>query len=130
MSNYDEESDEFAKNIIRKLSVYERIGQQVILGKESLIDYDRRRQKCREAVTALKKQRGNQNGKTFLCLGTTAFLQLPTKQAIELVTDDIKLINEELEKARVQLHNDVNELKKMEGEKDLTELGFTLRPIY
>lgn len=42
--------------LVDRLSEYEQLGQSVIMGKRALVELDERRQKCREAVRALRNK--------------------------------------------------------------------------
>ena len=70
-----------------------------------------------------------QDEKSWLCLGSTTFIRVPTKKTTEFLEEDIKTIDATMESARTELKRRVDELRKMEGSKDLAELGFNLRPI-
>ncbi|VDM50652.1 unnamed protein product [Toxocara canis] len=131
-----EHSEVSSSKLVTRLSEYEQLGQSVIMGKRALIELDERRQKCREAARVLRNKakiqasRFMRNGdKSWVCLGNTTFIKLPTQQTIGLIEEDIKVINATIDSTRDELKKRVDELKEMEGSKDLETLGFKLRPI-
>ncbi|KHN74947.1 p53 and DNA damage-regulated protein 1 [Toxocara canis] len=131
-----EHSEVSSSKLVTRLSEYEQLGQSVIMGKRALIELDERRQKCREAARVLRNKakiqasRFMRNGdKSWVCLGNTTFIKLPTQQTIGLIEEDIKVINATIDSTRDELKKRVDELKEMEGSKDLETLGFKLRLI-
>uniref|UniRef100_A0A0N5AAQ6 P53 and DNA damage-regulated protein 1 n=1 Tax=Syphacia muris TaxID=451379 RepID=A0A0N5AAQ6_9BILA len=126
-SSYEETT-----NLVEKLSTYEQLGQDVITGKRILVELDERRQKCREAARNLCTKTASMvrtTSSSWVCLGDTTFLKVPTKQAINILEEDMKTIDETYELTRGFLKENVDKLRKMEGSKDLAELGFTLRSV-
>ncbi|VDK25910.1 unnamed protein product [Anisakis simplex] len=115
--------------VVDRLRDYEELGQSVIMGKQAIVELDERRQKCREAARHLRNKAKTQGEQSWVCLGKTTFIKLPTNQSLSLIEEDIQVINSTIDSARDELKKRVDELKEMEGSKDLQSLGFKLRPI-
>uniref|UniRef100_A0A915A952 P53 and DNA damage-regulated protein 1 n=1 Tax=Parascaris univalens TaxID=6257 RepID=A0A915A952_PARUN len=115
--------------LIDRLSEYEQLGQSVIMGKRAVVELDERRQKSREAVRALRNKAKIQGDSTWVCLSNATFIKFPTQQSISFIEEDIKTINSTIDSTRDELKKRVDELKEMEGSKDLEALGFRLKPI-
>ena len=64
----------------------EQKAEELLTDRYSLIELDKKRQKAREAVRAVKQQQ--EQGKQWLCLGTT-FFKFPQDSAIEILEKDI-----------------------------------------
>ncbi|VDD92747.1 unnamed protein product [Enterobius vermicularis] len=116
-------------NLVEKLSRYEQLGQEVIVGKRALVELDERRQKCREATRQIQKQR-DLGDSCWLCLGESSFIKVPTEKALSFLKEDVKTIEETVNFTREELKKKVDEVRRIEGSKNLSELGFLLRPVY
>ena len=104
-----------------------------------ILEYDKRRQSNREAITALKKVVPSQ--KTQAQIGKripvereswyfngNCFIQLPTSTVIEMLEADQIHVEAEIDKTNAALKKNVEQLLLMEGlSEDFT--GFTLNPI-
>lgn len=56
-------------------------------------------------------------------------MKLPTEQSIKFIEDDMKIIDETVDSTREELKRRVNELRVMESQKDLEQLGFHLKSV-
>uniref|UniRef100_A0A0K0E0A4 Uncharacterized protein n=1 Tax=Strongyloides stercoralis TaxID=6248 RepID=A0A0K0E0A4_STRER len=117
----------FGREIIDKLSTLQYLGNEVIGARYEIIELDKVRQKTREAVRKLKEGKGQK--KTSIVVNDKVMLKLPTKFVIKQLEKENKNSESEIEKARELLKDKVDELKKYEGDKDLDELGFRLKPV-
>lgn len=66
---------------------------------------------------------------SWVCFGNTLFVKLPTEQSIKFIEDDMKIIDETVDSTREELKRRVNELRVMESQKDLEQLGFHLKSV-
>ncbi|VDN02310.1 unnamed protein product [Thelazia callipaeda] len=120
------------KELINKMTEWESLGQGIIMGQKIIVELDKRRQKCREALRKLRqesKDRTKRRSKSWLCFGDTTFVKVASDKATQMIEDDIKIIETTLEGTREEIRRRVDELKKMENSKSLDQLGFNLLPI-
>jgi hypothetical protein len=105
------------------------------------VEYDKKRQGNREALTALKKvapptsrlptvssaKRPPIERDSWLLIGN-CFIQLPTNQIIDIISTEQEHIKEELEKTNAELKKNVEQLLLLEGLQD-DFAGFNLKPM-
>lgn len=71
-----------------------------------------------------------QGDSCWLCLGESSFIKVPTEKALSFLKEDVKTIEETVNFTREELKKKVDEVRRIEGSKNLSELGFLLRPVY
>lgn len=124
-------SEPNALDLTAKMKQLEFLGHEVLAAKKRLVDLDRDRQSYREAWRAVKKQRTMLEGqtKTYMFVSPRVFVQQSTEAAENLIKEDLDETEKDIEETREELKKHVDELRKFEGKKDLTELGFNLKPV-
>ncbi|KAL3877922.1 hypothetical protein ACJMK2_035563 [Sinanodonta woodiana] len=73
---------QFTQKLVNELTSLEEVAEEILADKQEMIDLDKRRQKTREAVRALQKDKQTQ--KSWVCFGNT-FLKLSTQQTKKLL---------------------------------------------
>ncbi|KAK3586685.1 hypothetical protein CHS0354_039154 [Potamilus streckersoni] len=115
---------QFTQKLVNELTSLEEVAEEILADKQEMIDLDKRRQKTREAVRALQKDKKIQ--KTWVCFGNT-FLKLSTQQTKKLLEKDMRQIDDEIDEIRHNLKPKVNKLRDLEHQDDIK--GFNLRPL-
>lgn len=57
--------DDKTEKLLNDMTEWENLGQSVIMGKKTMIELDKRRQKCREALRQLRKEARNNANKVI-----------------------------------------------------------------
>uniref|UniRef100_A0A914Z0U7 P53 and DNA damage-regulated protein 1 n=1 Tax=Panagrolaimus superbus TaxID=310955 RepID=A0A914Z0U7_9BILA len=124
-------SEPSAMDLTAKMKQLEFLGHEVLSAKKRLIDLGSQKNWYREAWRAVQKQNEAPNGqkKTYIFISPRVFVQERTEKAVTLMKEDLDETEKEIEEMREELKKNVDELRKFEGKKDLTELGFNLKPV-
>uniref|UniRef100_A0AC34GXV9 P53 and DNA damage-regulated protein 1 n=1 Tax=Panagrolaimus sp. ES5 TaxID=591445 RepID=A0AC34GXV9_9BILA len=121
-----------AMDLTAKMKQLEFLGHEVLSAKKRLIDLGSQKNWYREAWRAVQKQNNDTpdgQKKTYIFISPRVFVQETTEKAVTLMKEDLDETEKEIEEMRVELKKNVDELRKFEGKKDLTELGFNLKPV-
>ncbi|XP_005109237.1 p53 and DNA damage-regulated protein 1 [Aplysia californica] len=113
-----------ASDLLKYLTEIEMVAEDVLSSRREIIDLDRQRNKTREAVRALQKDK--HRDKTWLCAGNM-FLKVEKSKAISTLTKDYDELDAEINKVRSGLRPKVNKLRDLEKKEDLK--GFDLDPL-
>uniref|UniRef100_A0A2C9KBH8 Uncharacterized protein n=2 Tax=Biomphalaria glabrata TaxID=6526 RepID=A0A2C9KBH8_BIOGL len=120
----DTDSSAFGSQLLDYVIELEGVAEEILADRREIIDLDRQRNKTREAVRALQKNKSNT--KTWLCAGNM-FIKVETKKAINMLNKDFDVIENEISKLRSTLKPKVNKLRDLEKKDDLK--GFNLSPL-
>ncbi|KAI9473923.1 MAG: hypothetical protein EXX96DRAFT_621551 [Benjaminiella poitrasii] len=112
-----------ADQIEKTLAEKEHLAEEILINKQAVIDYDRKRNSNREALTQLKKI---DDKKTWTFFGDM-FVKLPTEDAKSLIERDQKLLDEKIDTARGIMKQNTIAIQEMEGKNDVH--GFNLKGI-
>ena len=112
---------------LQALAEREALGEDVLTDKRTLVDYDRRRQGNREAITKLRKG-SEDSGRVWMRLGDI-FVKLPKETVSAVITSEQENIEAEMEKTRKQMKEKVSKLEAMEGLGTTRIAGFDLKPV-
>ncbi|CAH1793670.1 unnamed protein product [Owenia fusiformis] len=107
-----------------ELGESEMAAEDVLTDRQTIVDLDRKRNKTREALRSLQKDKETE--KTWLCMGNM-FLKLPKPKAKEMLQKDFDQLDEEINKLRKNLKIKVDKLRDIEQEDSLK--GFHLQPL-
>uniref|UniRef100_A0A914V4V6 P53 and DNA damage-regulated protein 1 n=1 Tax=Plectus sambesii TaxID=2011161 RepID=A0A914V4V6_9BILA len=114
-----------SQKVIDYFAELERLGSEVLAGKNELVLLDKRKQKTREALRAIGASGAN---KSWMCIGKT-FIKLPSTTVRTMLESDVNDINVAIEDTRQAVKNRVDALKHYEGLPDLTDTGFRLNAL-
>ncbi|XP_055546024.1 uncharacterized protein LOC129730597 [Wyeomyia smithii] len=104
----------------------ERIGDQILVRKQELIDLDKRRQETREATRTIRKNFPREDAKVWITVGSM-LMKLSRSKALELLKKDADQI--ELEIKRIRTEQKVLVSKQRDLEHDSPLRGFDLKPL-
>ncbi|KAL4239674.1 p53 and DNA damage-regulated protein 1 [Mactra antiquata] len=119
-----ESQDGDTSKMLEILCKMEEAAEDILSDKQQLIDLDRKRQKTREAVRVVSKDK--ENNKQWVCFGNM-FIKFPTSNTKAMLDKDYDKIDQEMNGIRHQLKNKVNKLRDLEMKDDLK--GFNLNPL-
>lgn len=111
-------------HLIEHLLEIEAAAEDILADKQQIIDLDRKRQKTREAVRTLSKDKTSK--KQWVCVGNM-FLQLPSSKTKVSLDKDFNELDTEIGLLRKNLKNKVNHLFDLEMKDELK--GFHLNPL-
>lgn len=106
------------------LTQVEEVAEDILSDKQQLIDLDRRRQKTREAIRVIQKDKTTE--KTWVCFGNQ-FIKLPKQKTKKLLEKDFDELDNQISDVRKQLKPKVSKLRDMEKREDIK--GFNLNPL-
>ncbi|XP_031569390.1 p53 and DNA damage-regulated protein 1-like [Actinia tenebrosa] len=102
----------FTSHSLDKFAEIEELASEILSDREQIVELDRKRNSNREALRALKKK--SQGEKSWVCFGNT-FMKLSDSKTKEMLEQDQKNVNEELENLRKELKPKVAKLHELEG---------------
>ncbi|KAI9247481.1 p53 and DNA damage-regulated protein 1-like protein [Phascolomyces articulosus] len=112
-----------ANEIEKVLANRERLADEILINKQAVIDYDRRRNGNREGLNQLNKGKIKNDKKVWMMAGGDLFIRLPTKEAKDYIEKDQNQLTEKIDTARTIMKQNV---KKLEG---YDMKGFDLKSI-
>eukprot|EP01117_Protostelium_nocturnum_P010781 TRINITY_DN3883_c0_g1_i2.p1 TRINITY_DN3883_c0_g1~~TRINITY_DN3883_c0_g1_i2.p1 ORF type:complete len:133 (-),score=32.70 TRINITY_DN3883_c0_g1_i2:111-509(-) len=112
---------------LKRMNDAEILAEEILIDKQQIIDFDRRRNTNREAyrqlMDAKKKPVQFQDKKMWLCM-KDMFILLPSSKAAEFIEKDQKNIDEEINSVRDQLKVKMSKLSDIEGTADKSKPYF------
>ncbi|CAO0801999.1 unnamed protein product [Mucor circinelloides] len=116
-------SNNIANQIEQTLAAKEHLAEEILINKQAVIDFDRKRNSNREALSNLKK---TTDKKTWTFFGDM-FIKLPTDKTKVLIEKDQKLLDEKVDAARDIMKQNAIAIQQMEGKNDVH--GFSLKGL-
>ncbi|KAJ8307483.1 hypothetical protein KUTeg_015567 [Tegillarca granosa] len=113
-----------SEKVLKYLIEAEEIAEDILTDKQQLVDLDRKRQKTREAIRTLQKDKSS--NKLWVCFGNM-FLKLPKSQTKKLLEKDFDELDNEILDIRKNLIPKVGKLRDIDGQEDIK--GFNLNPL-
>ncbi|KAL3183439.1 hypothetical protein MRX96_033558 [Rhipicephalus microplus] len=107
------------------LADIELTAETILADKEQVVELDRRRQKNREALRALKQLEEDIH-RPWVCIGNM-FMKIPRHRTKELLEQEQEKLENEIGSLRKKLKNNVQSLREMEGRSEVQ--GFSLEPL-
>ncbi|XP_065065141.1 p53 and DNA damage-regulated protein 1-like [Rhopilema esculentum] len=117
---------EKTSKVLDRMSKIEALGEEVLTDKQQLVDLDRKKNKNREAINALKKTRNSNESKSWLCIGNT-FFRFEDDLIANTLKEDQKELEKEIQSIRNGITGKVSDLHQLEGQKDVK--GFSLASL-
>ncbi|XP_023218638.1 p53 and DNA damage-regulated protein 1 [Centruroides vittatus] len=113
---------------LKYLGEVEEMAEEILADKEQVVNLDCRRNKNREALSALKKEMKNNSTekKCWICFGNM-FVKLPKPKVKEILEKEQTHLKEEIGNLSNNLKQKVAKLNDMEGKPPL--IGFNLQPL-
>ncbi|KAI1295672.1 p53 and DNA damage-regulated protein 1 [Halotydeus destructor] len=99
--------------VLRLVQQSEQLGSEVVSKRREIIEFDRRRNKNREALRALTRVDKNDN-KLWMCSGNM-FIKSDAASATAMITKDQSEITSIIDKLRDDIKGTVGKLETMEG---------------
>lgn len=117
-----------ADSVMRYMCEVEGMAEDILTDKEQIVNLDRRRNKNREALRAIKTElKENKNdSKSWVCFGNM-FIRMDKATVEKLLSKDQETIDEEVNNLRNGLKTKVGKLREAEGKPDMR--GFQLEPL-
>ncbi|KAF9551619.1 p53 and DNA damage-regulated protein 1 [Mortierella hygrophila] len=109
----------------KDLQKRELIAEDILTNKELMVDYDRRRNSNREALSKLKKEL-SQEKKVWVNLGDM-FIKLPKENVQTMIKKDQTTLDEEILDIRETMKQKVVELEQLEGGDGSKSRAFQLK---
>ncbi|KAL1425599.1 hypothetical protein MTO96_019028 [Rhipicephalus appendiculatus] len=107
------------------LADIESTAETILADKEQVVELDRRRQKNREALRALKQLEEDVH-RPWVCIGNM-FMKIPRHRTKELLEQEQEKLEDEIGSLRKKLKKNVQSLREMEGRSEVQ--GFSLEPL-
>lgn len=102
----------------------EEVAEDILSDKQQLTDLDRRRNKTREAIRVVQKDKSLV--KTWVCFGNQ-FIKLPKQNTKKLLDKDFDELDNQISDIRKKLKPKVSKLRDLEKKDDIK--GFNLNPL-
>ncbi|GFO38085.1 P53 and DNA damage-regulated protein 1-like [Plakobranchus ocellatus] len=109
-----------AGKVLSHLAEIEVVAEEILSSRREIIDLDKQRNKTREAIRALQKEK--KDGKMWLCAGNM-FLKVENAKAVKILSKDFEILDEEVSSARARLKPKVTKLRDLEKKDDLKGFG-------
>ncbi|MBN3311425.1 PDRG1 protein, partial [Atractosteus spatula] len=113
------------QRILQYLTEVEEAAEDVLADKQQIVDLDIKRNRNREALAALHRDR-EQADKVKVCFGNM-FIKLPRARTQEMIQKDQEQLEKEITELRKRLKARVNRLNELQGKPELT--GYNLSPL-
>ncbi|XP_045213456.1 p53 and DNA damage-regulated protein 1-like [Mercenaria mercenaria] len=110
--------------LTQHLGEMEVVAEDILTDRQQIIDLDRKRQKTREAVRVLSKDKKSQ--KQWVCFGDM-FIKFPSDKTRRMLQQDFDQLDSEIGDLRRNLKPKVNKLRDLEMKEDIK--GFDLNPL-
>ncbi|XP_060579007.1 p53 and DNA damage-regulated protein 1-like [Ruditapes philippinarum] len=110
--------------LTQHLREMELVAEDILTDRQQIIDLDRKRQKTREAVRVLSKDKKTK--KQWVCFGDM-FIKFPSDKTKKMLEQDFDKLDTEIGDLRRNLKPKVNKLRDLEMKEDIK--GFDLNPL-
>ncbi|KAL0091241.1 hypothetical protein F4703DRAFT_1837998 [Phycomyces blakesleeanus] len=109
------------------LAEREHLAEEILINKQLLIDYDRKRNSNREGLNQWKKTGGLVNEKKAWIQFGDMFVRLPSETAKTMIEKDQESLNKTMDETRDNMRTATIKLQEMEGSKKMA--GFDLKSL-
>ncbi|KAI8148432.1 hypothetical protein BJV82DRAFT_592140 [Fennellomyces sp. T-0311] len=99
-----------ANEIEKVLAGRERLADEILINKQAVIDYDRRRNANREGLGQLTRGKHKNEKKSWMMIGDM-FVRMPAKDAKDYIEKDQKLLTEKIDAARQTMKQKAQQLE-------------------
>ncbi|XP_067243699.1 p53 and DNA damage-regulated protein 1 [Chanodichthys erythropterus] len=116
--------DESAQRVLEHLTEVEVAAEDILSDKQQIVDLDLRRNRNREALSALRHHSSHDNVK--VCFGNM-FIKFPQERTRSMILKDQEQLDKEITDLRKRLKAKVNRLNEIQGKPELR--GYNLAPL-
>ncbi|MBN3309070.1 p53 and DNA damage-regulated protein 1 [Amia ocellicauda] len=113
------------QKVLQYLTEVEEAAEDVLADKQQIVDLDVKRNRNREALAALHRDR-DEADKVKVCFGNM-FIKLPRTTTKQMIQKDQEQLDKEINDLRKRLKAKVNRLNELQGKPELT--GYNLSPL-
>ncbi|XP_061584707.1 p53 and DNA damage-regulated protein 1 [Cololabis saira] len=117
--------DAESQRVLEFLTSIEEAAEDVLSSKQQIVDLDSKRNRNREALSALKHEMSDSE-KVKVCFGNM-FIKFPKSKTSEMIQRDQEQLDKEINDLRKGLKAKVNRLNEMQGKPELR--GYNLSPL-
>ena len=115
-----------ANAAVTALAEAEHLAEDILMEKQHIIDYDRRRNLNREAINAMKNGSLQKVRKIWVNFGDV-FIELPKARTFDIVTTEQKELDKSIDDSRQDLKVKMEKLLELQGEQ--LSPGFKLKSL-
>ncbi|KAI9010943.1 hypothetical protein CLU79DRAFT_771951 [Phycomyces nitens] len=109
------------------LAEREHLAEEILINKQMLIDFDRKRNANREGLNQWKKTGKMANEKKAWIQFGDMFVRLPSDTAKKMIEKDQESLNKTMDETRDSMREATMKLQEMEGSKKMA--GFDLKSL-
>ncbi|XP_042357498.1 p53 and DNA damage-regulated protein 1 [Plectropomus leopardus] len=117
--------DASSQRVLEYLTEVEEAAEDVLTTKQQIVDLDTKRNRNREALSALKHDMPDAE-KVKVCFGNM-FIKFPKSKTRDMIQKDQEQLDKEINDLRKGLKAKVNRLNEMQGKPEL--IGYNLSPL-
>ncbi|XP_036388001.1 p53 and DNA damage-regulated protein 1 isoform X1 [Megalops cyprinoides] len=117
---------EESQRILKYLTEVEEAAEDVLADKQQIVDLDAKRNRNREALSALRNDSQQSEEKVKVCFGNM-FIKLPKATTKQMIQKDQEQLDKEISDLHKRLKAKVNHLHELQGKPDLK--GYNLSPL-
>ncbi|KAK5605826.1 p53 and DNA damage-regulated protein 1 [Crenichthys baileyi] len=117
--------DAGSQRVLQYLTEVEEAAEDVLTTKQQIVDLDMKRNRNREALSALKHEMSDSE-KVKVCFGDM-FIKFPKSKTREMIQKDQEQLDKEINDLRRELKTKVNRLNEKQGNPELR--GYSLSPL-
>nr|XP_020473939.1 p53 and DNA damage-regulated protein 1 [Monopterus albus] len=117
--------DAVTQRVLEYLTEVEEAAEDVLTTKQQIVDLDKKRNRNREALNALKTAMSDSE-KVKVCFGTM-FIRFPKSKTREMIQKDQEQLDKEINDLRKGLKAKVNRLNEIQGRPEVR--GYNLSPL-
>ncbi|KJE88682.1 hypothetical protein CAOG_00288 [Capsaspora owczarzaki ATCC 30864] len=115
------------QNLLSDLARVEALAEEVLDGKQEMVELDRKRQSCREAVNGIKAIPPSEGSKLWMAIGPL-FLRVQKDKAIGMIQKDRDNIDKQLELTRQDVKFKTAQLYELQNKPHLAS-GYLLNSL-
>ncbi|XP_003742856.1 p53 and DNA damage-regulated protein 1 [Galendromus occidentalis] len=117
-----------SEKVFKIVKQMEALAEDILADRQKMIELDKRRQKNREALRALKKlEAGKTEASRTWCVHGSSFVRTDTRVAEAAISAEQSEIENEIETVRKRMKKTMQELSSLEGRKGIEH--FDLKPL-
>jgi len=114
-------SSQMTELTLKTVTEIEELAEEILVDRAQIVDYDRKRNNNREALTAIKKEPAN---KHWFCIGNS-FIKISHEHSKSILQNDQNFMDKEISMLQDGLKPKVCKLHELEGRSDVK--GFNLK---
>ncbi|KAI6197937.1 P53 and DNA damage-regulated protein 1 [Aphelenchoides besseyi] len=126
--NDEQKMSSMGSALVDKVTLGQQLGQRIVNLENSLIQLNIQQAKLRESFHAVGRSVDSKS-KTFTAVCPGLLVQFPNDYLKPTIQRDVKQVENTITQTREELRNAVDQLRKLEGDRDLKALGFNLEAI-